>query len=193
MFAIIKRKSELRALLLRRRATEPEAARQAAGAALRARLRDLGALRAARTVSCYLALPEELPTAGIIADLLADGKAVGVPAWDAGRRRYGFAALPPGAALVKGPMRVPEPEIKEWLPMAHFDCLLVPGVAFDRRGARLGFGGGHFDRLLVGRRRDAACVGLAFDFQIVDEVPLDEDDVPMDYVVTPSRTMHTAP
>jgi 5-formyltetrahydrofolate cyclo-ligase len=187
--AVPNRKSELRALLLRRRAAQPEASRQAAGEALRARLRDLPALRTAEAVSCYLALPEEMPTAGIIGDLHARGIAVGVPAWDAGRRRYRLAALPPGADVVKGPMRVPEPAVKEWLPMTRFDCLLVPGVAFDERGGRLGFGGGHFDRLLSERRRDVPCVGLAFDFQIVDEVPLEEQDVVMDFVVTPSRVI----
>ncbi|MDP1562555.1 MAG: 5-formyltetrahydrofolate cyclo-ligase [Pirellulaceae bacterium] len=67
----------------------------------------------------------------------------------------------------------------------QIDLFLVPGVAFDRRGNRLGYGKGYYDKLLVQRRPDCLAVALAFQIQIADEIPHDPAfDVPMDYIVT---------
>lgn len=63
------------------------------------------------------------------------------------------------------------------------DVFLVPGVAFDLRGGRLGHGGGHYDRLLA-RHPGAVRIGLSFSCQLVLRVPMDEHDQPMDVVVT---------
>ncbi|HQT25487.1 MAG TPA: 5-formyltetrahydrofolate cyclo-ligase, partial [Burkholderiales bacterium] len=64
------------------------------------------------------------------------------------------------------------------------DFVLVPGVAFSREGGRLGYGGGFYDRLLVEKRRDASAVAAAFSVQIVEEVPIEENDIFVDGIVT---------
>ena len=69
------------------------------------------------------------------------------------------------------------------------DAVLVPGVAFDRAGHRLGYGGGYYDRLLPSLRRDCLRVGLAYDEQVVDELPAEEHDVRLHAVVTPTRLL----
>ncbi|MFN5191723.1 MAG: 5-formyltetrahydrofolate cyclo-ligase, partial [Burkholderiales bacterium] len=69
------------------------------------------------------------------------------------------------------------------------DLLLVPGVAFDRRGHRLGYGKGYYDRLLPARRPAALLAALAFDCQLVDEVPVSEHDVSIDLLITPSQQL----
>jgi len=74
---------------------------------------------------------------------------------------------------------------------AEVDVALVPGVAFDRRGGRLGFGGGYYDRFLP--TTPALRVGVAFGQCLVDELPRAEHDQKMDWIATPSRIIHSAP
>ena len=68
-----------------------------------------------------------------------------------------------------------------------FDLCIVPGVAFDKTGHRIGFGGGYFDRLL--KKTRAATIGLAYEFQIIDKVPVTAYDVAVDYIVTEKRVI----
>lgn len=71
--------------------------------------------------------------------------------------------------------------------LQEIEAVLVPGVAFDRRGGRLGHGKGYYDRLLARVHTSTQLIGLAFDCQIVDRLDLQNHDVPMDFVVTQSR------
>lgn len=76
----------------------------------------------------------------------------------------------------------------EPLPIAHkdVDLVIVPGVVFDKRGHRIGYRQGHYDKFL--KKLKAVKVGLAYDFQMVDKIPEEPHDVPMDFVVTEKRT-----
>ena len=76
---------------------------------------------------------------------------------------------------------------------AMIDFLVVPGLAFDLLGRRLGRGGGYYDRFLGRLRRSALTVGIAFDEQIIDEVPVDDRDMSVDVVVTDRRLAHARP
>jgi 5-formyltetrahydrofolate cyclo-ligase len=67
--------------------------------------------------------------------------------------------------------------------------VVVPGLAFDSRGYRLGYGAGAFDRFLAGRR--VLTVGFGYDLQIVDRVPVEAHDVPVGWLVTESRALET--
>jgi 5-formyltetrahydrofolate cyclo-ligase len=78
------------------------------------------------------------------------------------------------------------------LPPAMIDLVVVPGLAFDPHGHRLGRGGGCYDRFLGRLRRSATTVGLVFDVQIIDAVPADERDMSVDIVVTDRRVTHAA-
>jgi 5-formyltetrahydrofolate cyclo-ligase len=73
------------------------------------------------------------------------------------------------------------------VPWAEVEIALVPGLAFDLDGNRLGRGGGHYDRTLARVDPKALTIGLAFDFQVVDRLPVEARDVPVDCVVTESR------
>jgi 5-formyltetrahydrofolate cyclo-ligase len=179
-------KSELRALMRRRRAAVPAAELAAAGAAVAARLAAWPPFRAARLTACYLALPGELPTAPLIAVRRASGRRLCVPAWDAAAACYRLALLRPEAPCAPGRMGVPEPLRKEWVETGLIDLFLVPGLAFDEHGGRLGHGGGHFDRLLAARSAGSLCLGLAGDWQVVGEVPTGPDDARLDGIVTPT-------
>ncbi len=80
----------------------------------------------------------------------------------------------------------PAPDCPD-LPTEQIDVILVPGIAFDSTCARLGRGAGFYDRFLADPRVRAAKIGVAFDEQIVDAVPMDRWDVRLDAVVTPTR------
>jgi 5-formyltetrahydrofolate cyclo-ligase len=73
--------------------------------------------------------------------------------------------------------------------VADVDWMLVPGVAFDRTGRRLGYGGGYYDRLLPLLGPDAVCAAGAYELQLVDEVPAAPHDLTVDVIVTEARTL----
>lgn len=84
----------------------------------------------------------------------------------------------------------PDPFQCPEMALAEIDLLLVPGLAFDRSGNRVGQGGGHYDRLLKGRSRQSIAVGLAYPFQILDRVPaVAGQDEPVDWIATPNAAL----
>ena len=84
-----------------------------------------------------------------------------------------------------GPLGVPEPRRADWVDLDAVDVIILPGVAFDPQGGRLGHGGGHIDRLLAGGAGQGLYkIGLAFACQFVDRVPCDAHDVHMDLVIS---------
>lgn len=141
----------------------------------------------ARSVGSYIALPREVQTAGLTDDAAKNGAAVWVPAFRSETGSYEFARWSGDMQLEVGPMRVPQPAEPKWLADEGMDLVLVPGMAFDPCGGRVGYGGGNYDRLLRVNAERANCavhIGLAFDFQVFDRVPMDAHDVPVDLVVT---------
>lgn len=89
--------------------------------------------------------------------------------------------------LAPGPFSIMEPDAEKCAPEAECcpDLALIPGVGFDWRGCRLGFGGGYYDRLLsTGGLKKALTVGIAFSFQLLDHLPVEEWDQPVDIICT---------
>ena len=160
---------------------------RAMSAAAQRRVLAMPGFKAAGAVACYLAAPGETRTDLIVRQCRRLGKRVFVPAWSAARGRYVLALLGRNAALRAGPHGMPEPAAAGRPAPRRIDLVIVPGLAFDAAGNRLGRGGGHYDSLLrrPGLRR-AFKAGLAFDFQVVAAVPAGRLDVKMDAVVTES-------
>jgi 5-formyltetrahydrofolate cyclo-ligase len=123
-----------------------------------------------RRVALYSALPDEVPTGGLLHELLRRGHPVLLPRI-AQDRRIDFAACEDPSALVEGRLGVLQPPA--WAvstPLVAEDLILVPGVAFDEQGGRLGRGGGWYDRVLPAD--PGAVFGIAFHFQLVRAVPV---------------------
>jgi 5-formyltetrahydrofolate cyclo-ligase len=96
-----------------------------------------------------------------------------------------LARLAPAAALAPGRHGIPEPVAPDWTHPEIIELAIIPGLAFDRRGDRLGHGAGHYDRLLAqAPLKSALKIGLAFAFQLREFVPATARDVAMDGVVT---------
>jgi 5-formyltetrahydrofolate cyclo-ligase len=154
-----------------------------------ARFMQLPEYAAARTVMFYVDVRSEVRTRNDLAMALTSGKRVVVP-WcnDAGELELfhleSMDELQIGMYRILEPRpdlrTVPEKQVK----VEELDLIMVPGVAFDRRGGRMGHGKGYYDKLLEHARRDTPLVALAFECQLFPEVPVAEHDIFMDKVIT---------
>ncbi len=139
-------------------------------------------------VAGYWPLPGELDPRPLMARLAACGLRLALPVVVARDAPLDFRAWAPGDVLEPGPLgtRHPAPTAEALRP----DWLLVPLLAFDRTGYRLGFGGGFYDRTLARLRGDGGippfALGIAFDGQATDSVPVEGHDRPLDAVATPT-------
>ena len=140
-------------------------------------------------ISGYAAIGDELDPLALLSALSAQGHIIGLPVTVARGNPLVFRQWSPGEALERGDFGVPVPSGEA--PVITPDILLVPLLAFDARGHRLGYGAGYYDRTLgqLRGKGPAIAVGLAFDEQQVDEVPHDAYDQPLDWVLTPSGPM----
>lgn len=182
-------KHQMRQAALARRDALPAQTRQQAAAAIAERLFALPAWQAAGVVAVYAAFRSEVATGDIIARALAAGKRVAAPATRWGERALEFRVISRAADLVPGRLGIPEPGPEcPALRLAEADLVLVPGAAFDRRGYRLGYGAGLYDRALAGAPALLA-VGLAFAAQVVARVPAGASDRPVDLLVTERETI----
>ena len=156
------------------------------------RLMGLPRFRRAQNILFYWAMQDEVSTQDAVLSCAAAGKNVFLPVVDGEmlriRRFSGRAALVPGESY-----SIPEPvEGSEEVRISDIDLVVVPGVAFDADGGRMGRGKGFYDRLLCGA--SDCCqggpykVGVCFDFQMVDAVPREAHDMLMDAVVCETRT-----
>ncbi len=133
----------------------------------------------------YLHTPEEVSTDELHHTLFTAQMPVAVPRFDVDLQAYTWAALRPGEPLVRGPMRILEPTGKLPFQTAEVTAAFIPGVAFDKYGGRLGYGGGIYDRLLRKLRPSVIKIALAFDCQIsATPLPQEAHDLAMDYIVT---------
>lgn len=158
--------------------------KDASDAALREAFLEMPEYRAARTVLLYVGTGAEPDTRPLIEDALASGKRVALPAI-AGPGLMEARAVTDPDLLVPGPYGIPAPAPdSELVPPEALDLVLVPGMAFTPDGERLGRGGGYYDRYLP--RTSALTVALARDFQIVDRLPTEAHDVPVDALIIDS-------
>jgi 5-formyltetrahydrofolate cyclo-ligase len=136
-------------------------------------------------VLLYLPLKDELDLSAAVEAALRSGKTVALPRYHPGGGVY-HAAEYRGEPLERKQFGVREPDLSApEVPLNQLDFLLVPGVAFDRSGRRLGRGKGFYDRLLAGVT-GMKC-GVAWDEQIVHELRAEPHDIAMDLMLTPSR------
>jgi 5-formyltetrahydrofolate cyclo-ligase len=172
----------------RRRAVPEERAR-AAGGALAERLAASPELQRARRIALYAASGGELPTAALEGAARALGLGVLWPRVSG--RRLEFAACE-GEALLPGAFGIAEPPGE--LPaqaLGAGDLVLLPSLALDAGGGRLGRGGGYYDRAFADAVRGPFLVGVGYDFQLVDEVPAGVGDGRVDMVATEERLIRT--
>jgi 5-formyltetrahydrofolate cyclo-ligase len=161
---------------------------QQASAAVIQRLTALPEYSAARTVLCYVSFRSEVATRDFLLRMLEEGKRVVVPYCQASHlellRFAGFDDLTPGMLGILEPKAELRSQEDRRAAVQEIDLFVIPGLAFDRQGGRLGYGKGYFDRLLRDARNDALLAAVAFECQLFDAVPMLPHDVRVDCVVT---------
>jgi 5-formyltetrahydrofolate cyclo-ligase len=143
--------------------------------------------QSARTILLFAPLPSEVDVWPLVPEALAARKTVALPRRLDSGDEYGAAAISspatdcrPGAFGIQEP----RPDLPA-VPLNRLDLVLVPGLAFDRGGRRLGRGKGFYDRLLA--RVSGIRCGVAFEFQVAGEIPAEPHDVSLDCIVTPAQ------
>ena len=138
------------------------------------------AYRNAKTIYGYLPYNQEVRTVPMLEQAICDGKRVAVP------KCYGdemkFIYLEDLTKVEKGYANIPEPILDEPVANDPTALVLMPGMAFDPQGHRLGYGGGFYDRYLA-THHDHTLVALCYDFQMVDHLETEEFDIPVDKVL----------
>jgi 5-formyltetrahydrofolate cyclo-ligase len=146
------------------------------------------------TLFMYVNFRSEVETVELIRGLLRQqGMRVAVPLIDASA----VSMIPlliedPEKDLAPGYYNIPEPDPRKSLRLKaiEIDAAIIPGSVFDIHGGRLGYGGGYYDRFLVNDAPQARRIGFAFELQLVDKVPLEPHDQPLDILITEKRIVN---
>jgi len=178
-----------RRTVLSRRDALTDAMRAAASAAIAARVDAvLETLRPGAIVALYAAKGTEVATDELDLAARARGLRVAYPRIVDGARRLEMCEASP-STLVPGHFGLREPDAAApALDLASVAAFIVPGVAFDLRGGRVGWGRGYYDATLASASPSALRIGIAFDAQLVDDVPRDAHDINLHYVITETNT-----
>jgi len=145
--------------------------------------------RKSKKIFIYISYDSEINTKGIINKALEDNKKVYVPRTEFKNRLMDAVEIMSLDNLVESDFGILEPSIKEpHIDPNELDLIVVPGVAFDKQGGRVGYGAGFYDRYFnkisednVGRIIKLA---LAYEFQTLDKVPMNDKDIPVDFIIT---------
>ena len=149
------------------------------------RVLTLADFQQAESVALYYPFRSEVETLEILAMAISQGKKVFFPKVSGQALHYIKVTQP--FSFQPGPWGLSEPPENEEAPLSHLDLIIIPGVAFDHQGYRIGFGKGYYDRSL--KEFHGCRVGLAYDFQIVPQVPTEPGDLYCHYVVSENHTL----
>lgn len=187
---VTREKRRLRRRVLAARDALPETERRRRSAAACARALALPELAGATTVLAFAAFGSEVDTRPLCEAVLARGQRLCLPRVEAQREMVAVAVGDLDRDLTPGAWGIPEP--RPGLPVVdpgEVDVAVVPGAVFDARGSRAGYGGGFYDTYLLRLRPGVPRVALAFELQLVDDVPRLPHDLPVTVIVTEQRVL----
>jgi 5-formyltetrahydrofolate cyclo-ligase len=144
----------------------------------------------AETILFYLALADEVQTEKMVEESLKLGKRVAVPLIDSQNNQILISQLKnPKRELEPGTLGILQPKKNSYRPLnvEELELVIVPGIAFDKKGNRLGFGKGFYDRFLKRVPDRTKSIALAFELQLVDDIRPQPHDAPVDYIITEKK------
>jgi len=175
-------KEAIRCRMLRRLKSQKEVERVRKSRIIENAVIATEAFRKAKVIVCYIAFGGEVETGLIMRYAYKLGKRLGVPRCLAGRKME-VCLWYPGTPLTKGIYGTWEPVKKKCIRIQDIDLVLVPGLAFDLLGNRLGRGKGFYDQFLSRVPFSAKTIGLAYDFQLVPRLCVTPNDFRLDRVI----------
>lgn len=181
---------QLRQRLKAQRLQVPMPMREQAAEKIWQQLNSLSIFREAQSVACYIAFAGEVSTTTILANILAQGKSCYLPCLAVSPQPHLlFAEYHAATPLILNRYQIPEPDLAlaQLFPVEQLDCVLVPLLAFDPQGHRLGMGAGYYDRTFAfnkTKRPPIPLIGLAYAFQSMAHFPVNAWDVPLTGVIT---------
>ena len=176
-------KAQIRSKILLRLKTQKEEDRSRKSKLITSKLLRNKVFKQAKIVMFYIAFGGEVNTEEMIREAKKIGKLVCVPVCRKDKETMYPAILEDRAKLKKGPYGVLEPVAQTQVKPENLDLIIVPGLAFDKKGNRLGRGKGCYDRFLCSLSEKTSSIGLAFDFQILPLVPTTCYDVSVKKVI----------
>ncbi|MDN5312237.1 MAG: 5-formyltetrahydrofolate cyclo-ligase [Thermoanaerobacteraceae bacterium] len=176
-------KKELRRIFLKTRSELAAEDIIEKSAKIMSRLFSLSEFRGAKTIMFYVDAGNEVKTRDGLTKALSEGKRVVVPKVKKG---YGLLAIEIKSLdeLSPGTFGILEPAGEKGISPEEIDLVVVPGVAFDKKGNRMGYGAGYYDSFLPKLRPEVKKVAVAFEIQVTDSLPAEEHDVKMDLIIT---------
>ncbi|MDY6825747.1 MAG: 5-formyltetrahydrofolate cyclo-ligase [Bacillota bacterium] len=188
-------KKELRRLIIDRRDRLSDEQINAKSFQIAERLFSLPAYQSAETVMFFISFGSEVVTRPMVERVIEEGKTALAPKTKPkSRELIPSRILDWEEDLAPGSYGIPEPKegkLRPYLPDV-IDLLIVPGVAFDNDGNRLGYGGGYYDRFFPLLKSNVPLVALAFEIQIVPSVPVESWDRPVDFIITESKVINAS-
>lgn len=187
-------KQSLRQSIIAARQNLAAADRAAFSRAITARLAALAAYQGATTVLAYMSFGAEFETAAWVQQALHDNKQVLLPRVNRGSRELDLFQIEDlQQDLAPGSWDIPEPQPERCRKVENLnevDFILLPGVAFASNGARLGYGGGFYDKLLARMPHQPALVAAAFSMQLVADLPQEATDRKVEWLLTEHANIH---
>ncbi|MFH1413325.1 MAG: 5-formyltetrahydrofolate cyclo-ligase [Candidatus Omnitrophota bacterium] len=176
-------KQEIRSKILLKLKKQKEENRKRKSDKIKEKLFKIVDFKSAKRVMFYIALDGEVNTEDMIKEAIKLGKVVSIPICRKNRITMRPCRLECTTKLKKGLYGVSEPAVKKYIPSDELGLVVVPGVAFDKKGNRLGRGKGYYDRFLRKLPPYISTIGLAFDFQILPSLPVTAGDVSVNRVL----------
>ncbi len=182
-------KKSLRNVLLKRRASIKPELKSLKEAAIKKRLFALADFKKAKSILFYASFRSEVDTIRCLQDVIRSGKKLALPVVDHRHKELKIFEVKDISELISGYMGIPEPEITKnrEIGLKDIGIVVVPGAGFDINGNRLGYGAGYYDKLLSKSKKHITTIALAFEEQIVKEIPAEPHDIKVDMIVTDKR------
>ena len=185
---IFQQKNDLRYFIKKKREALSVQRVNELSAAVLSKLTSLPEIQSAKSIHTYVAWQNEVRTHDFIKFCLVNGRRIIVPAVNIETHTLSHYEIHNISELSTGAFGILEPDrnICKKAALDKIDTVIVPGLAFDRKGHRLGYGGGYYDKFL--KDISATKIALGFEFQVVDEIPTTRDDEKIDVLVTEENT-----